>query len=205
MSVRKSIWEETMTDPSSIDALTSNVKTLHDISSDNANSEYMTESTFPAVDFDGAKDSYALKCGGSTRGCRSNDALVILEPGKQNFIFIEFKNGCISSSRELEKIRSKIAESLLIFNDMLDVSLSFDKTHVNYVLVYNQSKNDKFEKQRKDSSLTKIASILGSYSKLDYLIKGFDYYRLFFNKVQTLNETEFKEITDALENKTYSF
>ncbi len=194
-----------MTDPSSIDALTSNVKTLHDISSDNANSEYMTESTFPAVDFDGAKDSYSLKCGGSTRGCRSNDALVILEPGKQNFIFIEFKNGCISSSRELEKIRSKIAESLLIFNDMLDVSLSFDKTHVNYVLVYNQSKNDKFEKQRKDSSLTKIASILGSYSKLDYLIKGFDYYRLFFNKVQTLNETEFKEITDSLENKTYSF
>ena len=204
MSVRKSIWEETMTDPSSIDALTSNVKTLHDISSDNANSEYMTESTFPAVDFDGAKDSYSLKCGGSTRGCRSNDALVILEPGKQNFIFIEFKNGCISSSRELEKIRSKIAESLLIFNDMLGENLSFDREHINYILVYNQSKNSSFEQDR-GSYLTKMVTILGKYSKMDYLIKGFDHYRLFFNKVQTLNEIEFKEITDALENKTYSF
>lgn len=193
-----------MTDISSIDALTNNIKTLQDISSDNANSEYMTKSMFLAVDFDGVKDSYSLKCGGSTKDCRSNDALVIVDSDKQYFIFIEFKNGQVSNA-EIERIRSKIAESLLIFNDMLDVNLSFDRAHVNYILVYNQSKNPKFEGQRKASSLAKMAGILGAYSKLDYLVNGFGHYRLFFNKVQTLNETEFKEITDALENKTYSF
>ena len=193
-----------MADPSSIDVLTSNIKSLHDISFDDANSEYMTDSAFPAVNFDGVKDAYVLKCGGSTKDCRSNDALVIVDSDKQYFIFIEFKNGQVSNA-ELERIRSKIAESLLIFNDMLDVNLSFDRAHVNYILVYNQSKNQKFEGQRKASSLAKMAGILGAYSKLDYLVNGFDHYRLFFNKVQTLNETEFKEITDTLENKTYSF
>lgn len=189
--------------------LKDNLKKLHEISlddSDKSHPQYMTTSTLIAVDFDAVKNNYVFSNSSiSARDMRSNDALVILCPNIPQFVFIEFKNGTITSPNAKEKIRVKIVESLLIFNDLMEENLTFDRAHVNYILVYNSSKNHSFEKQRNENSLNKIASILATNSKMTYLINGFDRYRAFFHDVKTINEIEFQDIVAKLENSTYTF
>jgi len=76
---------------------------------------------------------------------RSNDA-IYNKNGK--LIFIEFKNGCITSKKEKEKIRSKISESLLILTDILDAKLQEIRDICCCILLYNKDKNELLEKQR---------------------------------------------------------
>ena len=59
--------------------------------------------------------------------------LLFLFRKKNDFTFIEFKNGSIES----ENIRNKINESLHIFNDTINENLKYDREHVDYILVYN--------------------------------------------------------------------
>lgn len=194
-----------MTNLSQVSIFNSNLKTLHDTSHDVNNNEYMTNSTYPAIDFDEVKNSYILSNSTiSTSNMRSNDALIILDKINGKFLFIEFKNGDIHSSIQKEKIRSKITESLLILNDIIDENLTFDKKNINYILVYNQSKNSSFQNQR-NNSLTGIANTLASWSNTSYLINGFDRYKAFFHDVKTINETEFSVIVNQLESNTYTF
>ncbi|MBQ3023931.1 MAG: hypothetical protein IJD23_01310 [Spirochaetaceae bacterium] len=179
------------------------IKTIDEISFDNANNVYMTESKLKAVDFDTFKTNYFFRNTNiSSKEMRSNDALFILN--EENFIFIEFKNGDITSSLQKEKIRNKITESLLILNDVLEKNLTFDRSHIDYILVYNTSKNGKFEKQRVNS-LTKFSSKMASYAKKTFLIAGFDRYKIFFHDVKTVNEKEFEFIVQSLENNKYNF
>ena len=189
--------------------LIDNLNDLHTISlddSDKSHPQYMTTSDFKAVDFDAVKEKYVFS-NSSIPACdmRSNDALVILCANIPQFVFIEFKNGVITSTNAKEKIRVKIAESLLIFNDLMEENLTFDRTHINYILVYNSSNNKSFEEQRNENSLNKIASILATKSKMTYLINGFDRYRAFFHDVKTINEIEFQDVVAELENSTYVF
>ena len=106
------------------------------------------------------------------------------------------------SSRE--EIRTKISESLLIFNDIFDVNLTYDRESINYILVYNKTKNSKFESER-TSSLSGIGKILASTAKMEYNISGFDRYKVFFHAVKTINEDEFQTIVTQFENSTYKF
>lgn len=194
-----------MTNLSQVSIFNSNLKTLHDTSHDINNNEYMTYSTYPAIDFDEVKNSYILSNSTiSTSNMRSNDSLIILDQINGKFLFIEFKNGAIQSSIQKEKIRSKITESLLILNDIIDENLTFDRKNINYILVYNQSKNSSFQNQR-NNSLTGIANTLASWSNTSYLINGFDRYKAFFHDVKTINETEFSVIVNQLESNTYTF
>ena len=187
-----------------------NLKTLHDTSYDKDNNQYMTNSTFPAIDFDDVKTSYILSNSTlSAAGMRSNDALVILNSQNGKFLFIEFKNGIISGSKsklklEQEKIRSKIGESLLILNDIIKEDLTFDRNNINYILVYNESKNPDFQTQR-NNSFSGIGAILGSYAKMTFLIDGFDRYNIFFHNVKTINEKEFAVIANQLQTNAYIF
>ena len=65
---------------SQADIFNDNLKTLHDASYDKDNNQYMTNSTFPAIDFDDVKLSYVLSNSTiSSANMRSNDALVILD------------------------------------------------------------------------------------------------------------------------------
>lgn len=199
-----------MIDPLKLNILLNYKKSLRDISvddSDKSNLQYMTQSYFVAVDFDDVKDNYSIENDISIKELRSNDALVILNDINHfvgHFIFIEFKNGDVSSRFEREKIRTKISESLLIFNDIFDETLSYDRKSIDYILVYNKTKNIKFENERY-SALTGIGKILASASNMEYNINGFDRYRLFFHNVKTINEDEFINISKSLENGTYNF
>lgn len=195
-----------MIDLTQSNILSAYMSTLEKTSFDKNNGEYLSDSQFQVVDFDTVKDAYFIgnNKSNSTKCLRSNDALVIFDKIKGHFIFIEFKNGKIESSLEKEKIRSKISESLLILNDILQENLSFDRKSINYILVYNKSKNTKFENQR-NSSWSKIGYSLSKLSGDTYLIDGFDRYRLFFHDVKTINEEEFKAISSSLEKNTYKF
>lgn len=172
-------------------------KSLKEISFDKTNKQYMTQSEFKAVDFDCVKDAYYS-------GLRSNDALIITDSLRGNFLFIEFKNGIIESKLEKEKIRSKIGESLLILNDIIQENLTFDKQNINFILVYNKNKNTSFEQQR-NNSINKIATLIAEDAKMSYLINGFSHYKAYFHNVKTINEDEFKVIAGQLENSSYKF
>ena len=194
-----------MNNLSQISIFNTNIKTLHDTSYDNNNNQYLTNSTYPAIDFDEVKNTYILANSTiSTNIMRSNDALVILNPTNARILFIEFKNGDIHSNLEKEKIRTKIAESLLIFNDIVDVDLTFDRNSINYILVYNQANNPAFQNQR-TNSLTQLATAIGNTANMSYLINGFDRYKAFFHDIKTINETEFAIIENQLQNNTYTF
>lgn len=180
--------------------LTNNMATLKDTSYDKDNSQYMTNSTFQVVDFDKVKDTYSFKGSGlSSRNMRSNDALVILDKtSNPHFIFIEFKNGNLDrycEKLEHEKIRSKINESLWILNDILDETLSFDQQNINYILVYNKSKNSNYS----------IKNTIAKRAGKTFLITGFNRYSVFFHDIKTVNEDEFKTIVSSLEKSKYVF
>ena len=191
-----------MSNFSSIEILENNLTTLKETSFDKDNKTYMSQSLVEVVDFDKVKESCFIN-GISTKGLRSNDALIINRENER-YLFIEFKNGNITSKIKKEEIRTKISESLLILNHILDKDLKYDKEHISYILVYNKEKNKEFENQR-FYSLSKMSNILGNYSKMSYLIKGFGRYNIFFRNVKTINEEEFQDISKQLENKTYNF
>lgn len=194
-----------MIDLSRENTLTAYLKDLHTTSYDSKNNQYMTDSTYPAVDFDEVKDHYVFKDSDkSAKDMRSNDALVIFDAQKGLFIFIEFKNGDIQKNIEKEKIRTKISESLLIFNDIIGENLIFDRQNVNYILVYNKAKNPDFEAHR-GSPLTKIGESIAAAAKEKYRIGGFSKYEAFFHDIKVINEEEFKGIATDLENSTYRF
>ena len=88
-------------------SLNENMTTLKETSIDDrdkANPIYMTESMYPAVDFDKVKDEY-IKHLHLKDTPKSNDALIEDRTGK--FVFVEFKNGHIDP-REVYSIRKKI-------------------------------------------------------------------------------------------------
>lgn len=185
--------------------LKSSRKTLKAISYDSANKQFLSNSNFYVIDFDNVKDNYQFANSDyKSTELRSNDALLVLNRKQSRFIFIEFKNGDISTHLKKEEIRSKISESLLILNDMLDTNLTFDRKAINYILVYNKNKNIKFETQR-NSYTSKIANLLANYANESFIIDGFAKYKLFFHDVKTINEEEFVTITKSFENESYIF
>lgn len=178
-----------------------NLSTLKDTSFDSKNNRHLSQSLYPAVDFDAVKnDAYT-----GFNNYRSNDALLIPRNNGEKYVFIEFKNGCITSPIECEKIRTKIAESMLLFHDILQVAISFDRTEVIYILVYNKSKNRSFENKR-NSSIVRIAGHFAHLAKTSLLINGFDRYRKIFKQVYTINEDEFKDsFSNELDAGNYPF
>ncbi|MBR2089758.1 MAG: hypothetical protein IJ905_05215 [Fibrobacter sp.] len=167
--------------------------TLKKTSLDDSTTEkvYMSESEQDVIDFDAVKKEYKRKFCPSA-DARSCDALLI---ENEKFALIEFKNGKITSNEEKEKIRSKIGESLLIFNDLVERNLSFDRNNIHFVLVYNKQKNEKFEKDR-NNSLNKLNGILANKAADSYLLEGFKHYQFMFKTVRTINEEEFKNLID---------
>lgn len=183
--------------------LSNNRSTLKATSYDDANDCYLSESEFPAVDFDEVVKSYCKGFGLEGDALSSNDALVLFQTNPPKFIFVEFKNGYVDS-KEKRKIRNKIDESLLVFSDIVDENVSFCRQNMNYVLVYNKMRNEDFE-NKKNSSFTKFAEVIAGKAKEKFVIEGFARNKIFFNDVKILNQDEFLVVTTSLENGTYSF
>lgn len=114
--------------------------TLKELSKDDIHDEYMTESNEIAINFDKVKDLY-IKDINPVHLPSSNDALKYIN---EDFYFIEFKNGNI---RNVKNIRDKIYESLLIFLDITENTISYTRIKGNYILVYNYQKSKEFIKK----------------------------------------------------------
>ena len=134
--------------------LKNSTDTLKNISYDNINDEYITNSQKVAIDFDKVKNLYNNKNNNSFE-LKSNDALYIV---KNNiYYFIEFKNGDLKDyknklSYTIKKdLQLKIYDSWFILSDIeyldgkkyISNMFSLSKNCILYILVYNSKKNGK--------------------------------------------------------------
>lgn len=174
--------------------LNNNISTLKETSKDNANEEYMVDSLINVVDFDKVKSEYLrkFKLGDVLK---SNDALFISEYG--NITFIEFKNGDLSKRVKVKALKEKIPDSLLILLDIIDKTVSFARNNIDYILVYNETKNPDNQNNNEmkiSKNRTKIAHDLFKLANKKPTRFNLGLYEnLFFHKVYTYDEEEFKK------------
>lgn len=152
----------------------------------------MTQSLINVVNFDGVKESYIQNMKLSSTSC-SSDALYIDE--KANYYFIEFKNGKMDK-KKVYNVHYKIYDSLLIFTDIIDECVAFCRENVDFILVYNEMKNDKeasnMQEMQEESSRVKIGKYFGEKAKKPFI--RFDLERvqkLYFRRVFIYTEKEF--------------
>lgn len=155
------------------------------------NIAFMTESNLEIIDFDGVKDEYICTLN-LLETPKSNDALYLNLEGK--WTFIEFKNGKINSNEKF-RIRKKIFDSLLIFTDIVEKGISYTRKNMEYILVYNEEKNndDKSDIEVSESR-DKIAKSFikkGGEHYIKYGLEAFQNYCFF--KVHTYTKSEFNE------------
>lgn len=122
--------------------------TLEDTSYDKHNKEYMVHSKLQVCSFDDVKEWYVgKKIPLVNPNPKSNDALFF---GKDECFFIEFKNGKIDNKVNFE-LNKKIYDSLFILFDLnyrdkngdLVNSISYTRSKMSYILVYNEEKIQK--------------------------------------------------------------
>lgn len=171
----------------SVEILQEHISTLKECSknADGAKPYYMTQSSLSVINFDAVKIEYTLKKRGDKTyegTIRSVDALVQKD---SLIILIEFKSGTVNKS----DVRMKLDESLIILLDILDEKVSFAQKNVEYILVFDKSKN--FLKQQSlqfiKDQVTDLAKEHNTYFGLACLN------RLCVKKVQTVSMEEFNE------------
>lgn len=131
--------------------------TLKDTSYNDAGTAHMTDSLLPVIDFDAVKSEY-IRSYHCSPVPKSNDAL--LHYGDEYF-FIEFKDG--NMKYEIHNVRGKIFESLLLFCDLTDTTISFSRKHVSYVLVYNQEKSKAYIQEKLSANEVQDSPAIGTF------------------------------------------
>lgn len=175
------------------------IDTLHETSLDAGSSvtEYMTDSQIEVVDFDKVKKEYAGNLHLSIQPT-SNDALYISTGS--NDTFIEFKNGSLWQEKKREEVRSKIYNSVLMLTDIIGENISYTRKHLNYILVYNETKNSDDENinvktEVQDSQareeISKSVFKLAKERKIRFGLERFKGYC--FKEVATYTKEEFEQ------------
>ena len=166
----------------------SNRSTLKETSKDDSNTEYMTESEIEVINFDKVKEGYVKEL--SAKGATSLDALAVFEDRLE---LIEFKNGCVRN--ELKNVEDKIRDSLLFFCDIMEKNITYTRNHVDFILVYNESKNK--EKDCHNSQAPEEREAISSHlfekareEKIRFRLDKFK--KLYFRNVHTYTEQQFK-------------
>ena len=161
-----------------------NIATLKNLSKDDhdkQNIEYMTESSIEAVDFDIVKRKYVNALQLSEEVAKSNDALLKM---KNDFIFIEFKNGKVNPG----EIKQKITDSLLILCDITGITIKETREELDFMLVINEKKNI----GRIEAAKRKIGNHYLSKARKTLILFGLEKYEtLYFKSVYTCTEVEF--------------
>jgi hypothetical protein len=185
-----------MFDMDNIKIFSDNRTTLKDASKDNHDGAdiYMTESTLSVVNFDSVKSEY-IKDMGLSETPKSSDALFSDE--RNNYYFIEFKNGRIDKAKIFE-IRLKIFDSLLIFTDIIGKGIGFTRENMNYILVYNEDKNPLDENKGSDIQVSRSRDEIAKHfiekkAKKKYIRFNLERFeKLYFKGVFTLTEGAFE-------------
>lgn len=196
----KKTWTKIMPQLSTYQIFNDCIDNLYNTSLDNKTSEHMSQNTtLEVINFDKVAEQHTFSGTNIiTSGFRSNDALIILNNGSQ-YIFVEFKNGNIDATPNIEfkqeQIRTKINESLWIFNDITGKDVSYTRSNVKYVLVYNKDRNKRFA----------LKKSLSTKAKRKLIINRLEHFFCLFKDIQTLNEDEFNTLINDIEFGSYSF
>lgn len=187
-----------MTDFSQYSIFENNKATLKETSKDDhgAGISYMTEALYEVINFDAVKNDYTkgLKL---IENPKSNDALFLAENGR--WTFIEFKNGFMDNQKKFD-VRKKVFDSLLIFSDIVGQGISYTRTEMDYILVYNETKNPYAEEDYKKTHVSespardRIAKTFMGKAHLTYIKYGLEIFKNYcFKDVYTYTEQEFTE------------
>lgn len=117
-------------------------RSLKKTSEDEANKIKMTKNKNKVIDFDRVKDCYMINIKKNFKidnDPRSIDAIFDTEDGRM--VFVEFKNGKLSPKNVLEKLY----DSVLINNDLLEISIGKLRQDGVFILVYNPGSLEKIE------------------------------------------------------------
>ncbi|MGT2846080.1 hypothetical protein [Streptococcus massiliensis] len=103
----------------------------------------MITHNFEVYDFDDVKKNYCNKYNSSNEASKSVDTILI---NKQHdrIVFIECKSGSLigrNSGKKKSDIKSKLRDSLLIFNDINSKNLDFSRDKAEFILLYDESEN----------------------------------------------------------------
>ena len=170
--------------------------TLKETSSDKHDGkipDYMTDSLLNVINFDKVKDKYIENLSVPETPA-SNDVLYI-DDNKEMY-FIEFKNGYMDSKKIFE-VRLKIFDSLLILTDIIKKGVSFTREELNYILVYNETKNPLTDNEIKELRSIELKLIFAKHfakkSEKNFIRFSLRRFKtLYFKNVFTLTEDEFK-------------
>ena len=163
------------------DILKNNRKSLKELSKDTANSEYMTESSLDAIDFDTVKESYTRKLGIALNSAFSVDAILCKD---NKIIFIEFKNGFMEKAT-IKNVHDKVRDSLLLFNAITNINIDTTQKEAKFILVYNE---------RKNNSKKNITNSIMKKAKKEMILFGLQRFEtLYFKDVHTYTKQEFKQ------------
>ena len=100
---------------------------------------YMAASMLEVVNFDSVKSKYVEKLA-VPETPTSVDAFYVASDG--NMYLIEFKSGGLAK-RKIVEVKLKIFDSLLLLTDILQCNISETREQLNFILVYNETKNPK--------------------------------------------------------------
>lgn len=175
-----------------IDIFKDNMDTFEEVSKDTDSKvpDSMTKSQIKTINFDKVKEAYIKGMRLTNTPC-SNDALYITKDGE--YYFIEFKNGKMTRDKVFN-VYNKIYDSLLIFNDIVGQNISFCRDKVNFILVYNESKNPNEDMGQEENPRIKIGKHFSKKAKKQFV--RFDlnrYKKIYFKDVYTYTEKEFEE------------
>lgn len=163
------------------DAFKTTFKETSKDDSDINNIVYMTNSDLTVTNFDLVKTTYISSLNLSKINVASVDALV----QKDDIVyFIEFKNGVIQSKVK-RNVRDKVRDSLLIYNDIKNTTITDNRNSAIFILVYNEAKN----KSKSDPVVNPIMK-LAKQKKIKFDIGKFE--NLFFKEVHTYTEAQFE-------------
>lgn len=181
--------------------LNDNIESLKETSKDDSdtnNIQYMTTSEIAVVNFDLVKRSYVNGFGLSEGVATSVDAIV---PMKDGILFVEFKNGKVNN----RNIKDKARDSLLIFLEIIGKNITFSRSNIDFVVVYNIEKNPlpnqitKGKLQETPSRIV-IADFFIKKAKKELILFDLERYeKLYFRNIHTYSKEEFEEYLETLQ------
>ena len=189
-----------MSDLNGYDIFDRHILNLKELSKDDSTGEYMIESKREAIAFDAVKTDYANSLGLSEQVAESLDALISTDNAK---VFIEFKNGDMKN--EKRSVKTKIRDSLLIYCDIVNQSISDTRSECDFILVYNEAKNpvrDHGVVSIPESARVTISKYFIEKSGDEFIRFDLERFKkLYFREVHTYSIEEFNRYIDRISGK----
>ena len=180
--------------------LLDNRESLRETSKDDSDPndiQYMTSSETEVVNFDLVKRRYVNGLGLSEDAITSVDAIVPLE---DRILFVEFKNGRVNN----RNIKDKARDSLLVFLGIIGGDITFSRSNIDFVVVYNLEKNplpkqaEKGQLQETPSRVS-IANHFMEKAKKEFICFDLERYeRIYYRNIHTYSKERFEEYLQTL-------